>query len=323
MNKIFNLFACCILIKGYRRSLIVDTQRFDTYYIPNDLFDILNNNTEVLTSNNKDNIAQEYLDFLLDNELGFLFDRKDCFPDINLKWESPFPITNAILEIENFENYNLSNAINQLNEVRCENILIKLYGKLNLDDVKSVIGLIKNKLFKNVDILISHNAISLDEVIEFVRLTPIIRRFTLTNSKENKLIQSSEDGMSTINCIKTDGKTSKFLKNDPSFFNLNVRFISESVNFNNYLNKKISIDKLGYLKNIPSFKENFGHIDTTKILNVITTKEFTKFWNITKDNVEICKDCEHRYICPQFITTSDRVKLKPSICSYDPYTAKW
>ena len=45
------------------------------------------------------------------------------------------------------------------------------------------------------------------------------------------------------------------------------------------------------------------------------------------DNIEICKDCEFRYLCfncPEYnyIKTNDLYKKNPS-CSYNPYSGKW
>ena len=47
-DKYIRLFACCIPVKGYRRSLLCDLQRSKVKLIPNELFDLLDqhqNNT--------------------------------------------------------------------------------------------------------------------------------------------------------------------------------------------------------------------------------------------------------------------------------------
>jgi SPASM domain peptide maturase of grasp-with-spasm system len=320
MNKIFNLFSCCIPVKGYRRSIIIDTQRNESYYIPNDLYRIIKNNPTILTSNNN-KVISDYLDFLLKNELGFLFKKSKNFPAIELKWESPSFVTNSIVEFQNFNNYNIKKATDQLSELRCKNILIKIYNNHDIKVINRLFLNFKNKGFKSIDILISHHSLTIEEVSNFIYSNPIIRNFTLVDSKKDELIQMSSDGMSSIVLVQKN--INELKKIDSSIFNLNLRFIIESVNFNNHLNKKVSIDKKGYLKNIPSFKENFGHIDTTKIKDVISNKEFNKLWLITKDKVNICKDCEHRYICPQLITDKEDIKSKPKVCNYNPYLAKW
>jgi SPASM domain peptide maturase of grasp-with-spasm system len=320
MNKIFNLFSCCILVKGHRKSIIIDTQRNESYYIPNDLYNIINNNPAILTST-ENKIISEYLHFLLTNELGFLLKKNENFPVINLKWESPSLITNAILEFENFKNYNIKKATDELSELGCKNILIKIYKNHDINTINRLFLCFKNKGFKSIDILISHHSLAIEEVFDFINLNPIIRNFILADSKKDELIRTSDDGMSSITLMKQNFNYPK--KIEPKVFNLNLKFISESINYNNYLNRKISIDKKGYLKNTPSFKKSFGHVDNTKIKNVILNKEFNKLWSVTKDNVDTCKDCEHRYICPQLVTDKNEINLKPKVCNYDPYIGKW
>ena len=320
MNKIFNLFSCCIPVKGYRRSIIIDTQRNESYYIPNDLYNIIKNNPKILTNNN-DKVISDYLDFLLKNELGFLFIKSKKFPAIELKCESASLITNAIVEFQNFNNYNIKKATDELSELGCKNILIKIYKNHGINTINRLFLNFKNKGFKSIDILISHHSLAIEEVSNFIHSNPIIRSFILADSKKDELIQVSNDGMSSIVLVQKN--INELKKIDSSIFNLNLKYISESVNFNNHLNKKVSIDKEGCLKNMPSFKENFGHIDKTKIKDVISNKEFNKLWLITKDKVNICKDCEHRYICPQLITDKEYIKSKPKICNYNPYLAKW
>jgi len=53
---------------------------------------------------------------------------------------------------------------------------------------------------------------------------------------------------------------------------------------------------------------------------------FKDLWSINKDQIEVCKDCEFRYVCTDcraFITDPDNRYSKPSTCTYDPYTAQW
>ena len=47
--------------------------------------------------------------------------------------------------------------------------------------------------------------------------------------------------------------------------------------------------------------------------------------NISKNDVEVCKDCEYRYLCLDCRPDSLNGKLyeKPWYCTYDPYSGKW
>ena len=112
----------------------------------------------------------------------------------------------------------------------------------------------------------------------------------------------------------------------PYYFQTNVDFFRESLSVNNCLDKKISTDKKGFIKNCPSLPTSFGHISTNSLENIITQKEFQKVWTIKKDEINICKDCEFRYICMDcraYTQDKNSNYAKPLKCKYDPYTATW
>ena len=70
--------------------------------------------------------------------------------------------------------------------------------------------------------------------------------------------------------------------------------------------------------------ENFGHISNISLLSVVENLEFKKKWNIKKDQIEICKVCEFRYICTDCRAyTTDGLYSKPLKCNYDPYKGEW
>ncbi|MCG8412356.1 MAG: hypothetical protein MI739_13845, partial [Bacteroidales bacterium] len=66
-------------------------------------------------------------------------------------------------------------------------------------------------------------------------------------------------------------------------------------------------------------------IDNTSLLDVVNSKEFQFYWNISKDQIEVCKDCEFRYICSdcRAYTKNSNVYSQPAKCTYNPYIAKW
>jgi radical SAM protein with 4Fe4S-binding SPASM domain len=72
--------------------------------------------------------------------------------------------------------------------------------------------------------------------------------------------------------------------------------------------------------------KNIETISIAELKQLSTDKEFTKLWNIKKDDTKVCKDCEYRYMC-----VDDRIPIKISEteykysteCGYNPYIAKW
>jgi SPASM domain peptide maturase of grasp-with-spasm system len=95
---------------------------------------------------------------------------------------------------------------------------------------------------------------------------------------------------------------------------------------NTCLNCKLSIDKNGDIKNCPSIKESFGNISTTSINKVLENSNFKKYWNIKKDEIAVCKDCEFRHICTDcraYLENPEDIYSKPLKCGYNPYTNEW
>ena len=70
----------------------------------------------------------------------------------------------------------------------------------------------------------------------------------------------------------------------------------------------------------------FGHVNEVLLKDVLDLKEFKYLGNIKKDEIEICKDCEFRYICLDcraYVENSDDIFSKPKKCNYDPYSSSW
>ncbi|WP_373564524.1 hypothetical protein [Sphingobacterium sp. E70] len=108
-------------------------------------------------------------------------------------------------------------------------------------------------------------------------------------------------------------------------FSPNMMLFTESIHFNNCLNKKISIDERGKIKNCPSMTNDFGQHGNVSLIKVINDKNFSALWGITKDQVEICQVCEFRYICIdcRAYRSTESITSKPLKCAYNPYLAQW
>jgi len=107
---------------------------------------------------------------------------------------------------------------------------------------------------------------------------------------------------------------------------INMDFYSECINFNSCLNRKISIDAQGNIKNCPSCTQSFGNIKDTTLKQALEHPDFKKLWSITKDQVDVCKDCEFRHMCTDcrvYIKDPENIYSQPSKCTYNPYIAKW
>jgi hypothetical protein len=87
----FKLFSNCIPVKGSKRSTIIDLQKGNTHFIPNDLFEILIKSDKIEVSQiyceygiENEEILKDYFETLIDLELGFYCSEKEIkfFPKI-------------------------------------------------------------------------------------------------------------------------------------------------------------------------------------------------------------------------------------------------
>ncbi|RYE54501.1 MAG: grasp-with-spasm system SPASM domain peptide maturase [Sphingobacteriales bacterium] len=113
---------------------------------------------------------------------------------------------------------------------------------------------------------------------------------------------------------------------DPDFFQSNIPHYTESLSHNTCLNRKISIDIEGNIRNCPSMLKSFGNVNDTTLHDAINKPGFKSNWNITKDEVTKCKDCEFRYVCTDcraYRENPDDIYSAPLKCGYNPYTCAW
>jgi len=95
---------------------------------------------------------------------------------------------------------------------------------------------------------------------------------------------------------------------------INIDFVSESMKFNNCLNKKVAVDKNGNIKNCLSLNEVFGNLNKDSLPNIILSTKLKDKWNISKDQIKTCMDCEFRYICMDcraYLEVPSDLKSKP------------
>ncbi len=90
---------------------------------------------------------------------------------------------------------------------------------------------------------------------------------------------------------------------------------------------KIAIDSNGDIKACMWSGKIFGNVRETSISNLIFTHKFDEFWKITKDEIEVCKDCEFRYSCSDCRVIAEKesgsLHSKTLFCSYCPDTGEW
>lgn len=121
------------------------------------------------------------------------------------------------------------------------------------------------------------------------------------------------------------------LKMQPNF-KVNLNILKRYSAMNSCLAGKIVITNTGDI--IPCvFSRNqiIGNIKNESLETILAGSRLQQIWNITKDDILVCQDCEYRYVCrdcrPLSETAaegkSDYFHAPYPRCTYNPYTGEW
>lgn len=327
MKKYFLLFSNCIPVKGARRSTICDFQKNTYVFIPNILFDILCTLEKVPIEkflNENKNISKrelkKYLDYLIYFDLGHFTDKTFNFPKINDSFNTPYAIQDCIIELSPITASNFKFISQSLTKLGCQTLELRAYNFFSINRLIELLEYLKYSRIRNVEIYIKHSYnIQTSTYKNLVSNYPVIGLLVLHScpkgeEKNEGRIFYTHDRIDSSSCC---GKIS------PKLFNINLSFYLEGKRHNTCLHRKVSIDADGNIKNCPSIKANFGNIKLNSLEKAIERKGFKDLWNINKDKISTCKDCEFRYICSDCRAYLNSKFDKPLNCRYNPYTMEY
>lgn len=336
-DKYFKTFTNCIIVKGMNRSIIVDIQRENYIVIPNELeeiFSCLNSKLSieevvVLYGEQNRRVINQYIDYMLQNDLGIItsYEEFDLFIDMDLNFEMPNFISNAIIEISEYNINNIEIVFKSIEKLFCKNFQFISYDYIDVKSLKKILAFASELRLKGLELVLKFSREIFDFIEREEKNSQIISKIIFHDSKKN--IRPVTDEFS-YNVEWVNYPIYNFMHcgtvNKKDFENVNKPKVLESLNYNSCLHKKIAIDKDGNIKNCPAIKQNFGNVKENSLMVTLDHPEFKKYWNITKDQIEVCKDCEFRHICTDcraYIEDPDNMYSKPLKCGYNPYTNIW
>lgn len=337
MNKAyFKLFANCIPVLGSERSIICDLQRSNFLFVPNILFEILSEHEnkkiidiKLFYLNQADSIIDEYFKFLEDNELGFFTNEPECFPKLENIWKTPSVINNAIIDISLNTNHDFFKIKLELDKLNCKAVELRFYAEKSIADLCDILNNFEDSRLQHILLIVKYSPLIKNNDLQWIiskyeKITGIIVHSSINTVRQNPLT-NKKDSLIFNTQQKIDSETHCGLI-ETNYFSINIDTFFESVLYNSCLNKKISIDKDGNIKNCPAMLQNFGNIKDNTLGEALSHPDFKKYWNITKDQIEVCKDCEFRYICTDcraYVEEPNNQCSKPLKCGYNPYTNVW
>ncbi len=327
----FYLYSNCILTKGYRNSSIIDLQRKEVYIIDGNYSKILENNGAHIDYFVKNVGAadlrgiRELWFFLKKNDLAFRSNSPVDIKELSSDYHLPFAFSNSIIDYDNLTLF--STSVSALSRIKCSYLQIRFFTKIQPKELKEILRILHYEGLNilSVELVFSH----------------FYKNFETILKKQEKIVSvfyfnAFEDSTKILNNIYF-GSFRKHFVSEKSCgnvsvdnFNIHLKSYTESINCNSCLSHKISIDRKGNIKNCPSMSDVFGNITHTTLEEASSHDDFEKYWSVTKDHIEVCKDCEFRYICTDCRAYTERTHTvegldfsKPLKCGYSPYTGEW
>lgn len=326
-NSIFKLFPSVKLVTGKNNDALYDLQHSKYYSIPKSLSYIIQKCSTFTISQLFDLVQEKeilefYLNFLIQKDLGIISSTPLDFAPINNNFEYPNQIMCAIMDFNSESDYPLKKVIDELNQLRCRFLEIRFF-QADIRKLYEILSYCNTSTLNGIELLFPYSDKFDDDVfirnlkIQFPRITKfIIHSAPIDHAK----LKENHDYLLIITpeCITDEsccGVTNLW------YCQPNLKLFLMSLNVNNCLWGKISIDKKGFIKNCPSMEQNFGHCSQINLNEVLSNPDFKKLWNIKKDDISVCKDCERRYMCQDcraYRKNPDDLYSKPAKCTYFP-----
>ena len=344
-DQYINLYADCFAVRGACKSAIYDLTRHEIVRFPSEYLDILEDAQKDTVggalSRAQDGptrqLMVEFFELLIQREFINLSENPKAWPGIKQIWDSPSHIQNAIIDIKD-QAHDFVSIFGQLDKLGCEIVQIRCFTNLHsLDEMQAIVALACHSSVQGVELLLKYDPRYSDEAyLRFLESVPIVSLLTIHSSPVDKEL------VTTFGCgNESEASITKklFMVKDRISSEHHCGVIHagnvtpptaagffENRLYNGCLNRKLSIDAEGFIKNCPSMRASFGHHTRTSLSEVAMDNRFRSTWHIKKDMIKQCRDCEFRYACTDcraYLEDPQDILSKPLKCGYDPYAGAW
>jgi SPASM domain peptide maturase of grasp-with-spasm system len=327
------LYPHCHIVKGYSRSMIEDTFKGQYFFIPDLLAMLLpeiHGNTLVeskkLFTQSNHTCFEDYIAFLQEKELVHLSEKPLDYKKIPLVFEYPASISNAIFIYDKHKAH--QQIITEIVNLGCEHIQLFINRNITSKELKQLLSLFDDSIVETLELIVAFQKPFLN-ISYWQNLYDQCKRLqSVVVMNAQKTEQNSVDFLNYNRVLFIEESVTYNDCGDihPLHFNVNLPFFTEAQAHNTCLNRKFCIDAEGNIKNCPAMSRSFGNIKDTILQEAIEKEGFKDLWFINKDKIDVCRDCEFRYMCMDcrcFIKDPENIYSQPAKCGYNPYICKW
>lgn len=117
--------------------------------------------------------------------------------------------------------------------------------------------------------------------------------------------------------------------NKPSFQKIDLHSFIRAKYGHHCFSDKICISSTGEVHPCVMEREvSYGNIKKHALIDILATDTAKRFKSLSKDHIDVCRDCEYRYCCFDCrVKSKNRFQndlyAKPNWCTYNPYIGQW
>lgn len=321
--------ADCIPVKGANRSCIYDLGRGKHYLIPNLLCEVLSqkfgNKVEDIAHVLGELTFNEYFSFLEKNEIIQFLDEDELrfWPKLSLEFDSIGPISNCIIELN--DNQITKRLIKQITSLGCRHVELRILGNKTKAKINNILASFEHSGITTISLNLINTGISETECLFLENSDVRISQINIIEEAGNEKFSQGEGTVNFLVGVPIWGEEDTHIS--PNNFFVNMQFFIEAYNKNIAYNGKLFLLVDGQIyvskKGKPVGTWNGAGLNW----NETRFKKEVSLWEISKDKVAVCKDCEFRYMCydqriPRKIRNSEYYTYDND-CNYNPYISKW
>lgn len=333
-NKYLYVYSNIFFTKGYTRTMVYDCSTQRTLFFENAFYTLIDEfrkyKIEYIVKKYPNIDVLGFVEFLLSNNFASLVKNISLFPKLKKVWFSPNEMENAIIDIDSTSNYNYGKISEELQVLHCAHLEIRIFYSADIIELSNIANYFYKADFHSIDFIVKYNSgISSHDYLKLASKYPPLSLFVYeapTDIYHKSLIESTYHGIGFVYYLKQKIEaTTDCGKINRSSFCLpsSISDFTEGMLKNKCLNRKLSITADGQIKNCPCLAKVYGNIRDCSIVEIFRSNEFQKYWDITKDKIRVCKDCEYRYICNDCRGFITNIYDKPLKCKYNPYKQVW
>lgn len=332
MGKVVKVFSTCRIVYGFTRGAVYDLTRNKYYLVPIEFCDFLRRVDGMKLSDfnklKENSQLGEYIDFVKKKEILFFVNETDssCFSDLHFEHDSPSAAHTVVIEMNDTIPFDLPAFLIKTDKIGLENAVFFTTNTLPILYIQNILQSFQRTRFQQIEIICRYDTgIEPASYFPLFHSAPRLRKLSLHSAPKDHIYHAGGESARLFTFSESLARYPEPLV-DYGYFKINVPFFTEAMLANPFYNQKIFIDATGRLKNAPYSKENFGFVDEIDVEEEIKQDRFRVLWQTRKDNIDVCKDCEFRYMCMDSripcVGREGRLYHETD-CNYNPYICKW